>query len=88
MYDVILATDSFQSFAGEVGLQIALAVGVTVGSLAALLGLGFGVRLTYRTIFNYPGGVGYNPSYGSGTSRFKKTNYSEGTGGHMKSYTF
>lgn len=56
----------------------------------AIIGLAVGFlvfRWGWKSLMNLPGGSGYNPSYGSGISRFRKTKY-EGSGGHMKSVRF
>lgn len=71
----------------NLGVIMSACLGVLLTSLIALVGLGFATRKIQDTIFNMPGGYGYNAQYGSGWSRFRKTNYN-GEGGHMKSIRF
>jgi len=58
----------------DTGTVLAVGLGAILIGIVSLLGLGYGVKTLYRTIFNYPGGFGYNSSMGSGISRWKKTN--------------
>jgi len=60
------------TFTGAGGI-IMMALGILLIGIAGFLGLGYGIQALYRWIFNMPGGFGYNPSLGSGMSRWKKS---------------
>jgi len=72
MYDITSATSNLTSAFNGVGEILSVVFGGVLVGLIALIGLGYGVRKLYKTIFNYPGGFGYNPALGSGISRFKR----------------
>lgn len=55
----------------QIGIFGAIALAI-LGALI-VLSVGFLVfRWGWRSLLNYPGGLGYNPRYGSGLSRFQK----------------
>jgi len=87
MFGVASSTASLLSAFTQVGSIIAAALAGILTGVAAMLGLGFGVKKLRDTIFNMPGGYNYNPQYGSGFSRFRKTNYNAEPG-HTKMITF
>jgi len=87
MFDTASSTDALIVAFGGVGLLVGTVVGAVLVALAGLGGIGFAIKKVSDTIFNMPGGFGYNPRYGSGWSRFRKTNYN-GEGGHMKFVKF
>jgi len=47
-----------------------LALGILGSLITVIVGL-LVARWAFRTVFNYPGGYGYNPRQGSGMSRFQ-----------------
>jgi len=50
MYDVASSSAALTAFYADAGTLIALAVGVVLGALAALLGLGWGIRTLKKHI--------------------------------------
>jgi len=77
------ATTLITSHIGDVGKSMLAILAVLLGVMGGYLVFKFG----WKTIANLPGGYGYNPQYGSGMSRFRKTNYNA-SGGHMKAIEF
>lgn len=80
-------TDTSSLITGAIAQFGALGIGILGAVLALALGI-FVFHWGWKTIMNLPGGFGYNPQYGSGMSRFRKTNYNNTVGGKMKSYRF
>ena len=68
---------------GSIGIAMLYVLTAVLGVALGYLAFKFG----YRALMNLPGGYGYNPQYGSGMSRFRKTNYNA-EGGHMKAIRF
>lgn len=88
MYGVASTTNTLATTFTGTGEIIAMALGVLLIGIAALLGLGFGVRKLIGYIFNEPGSIGYNSQYGSGWSRFNHAKMEGEEGGHMRAIEF